>query len=123
MAAKKRKKLPKECPLEVRVMGKVFTVVAQKLDTEYGTMDPMSQVITIDPGATGTGNIEDTLLHELFHATESHAGLKYNEKWVRPISSGILAILRDNPKLVKFLIGTEGVQQLRETEDVGTTPV
>lgn len=118
MAAKKRKKLPQGCPTSVKVMGKVFTVVSGKLEHAYGTMDPMSLVITIDPEATGKGNIEDTLLHELVHAAEYHAGLKFNEKWVRPVSSGLLAILKDNPELVRFLIGTEGVKQLTEVADV-----
>lgn len=123
MAVKKRKKLPKDCPTSVRVMGKVFKIVAATLDTDYGTMDPMTLTITIDPAAEGEGNIEDTLLHELVHAAESHAGLKYNEKWVRPISSGLLSILKDNPALVAFLLGAEGVRQVMEARDVGHAPV
>lgn len=123
MAAKKRKKLPKTCPVSVKVMGKVYTVVAGKLENAYGQMDPNSLAITIDPSVEGNGNIEDTLLHELVHAAEHHAGLRFNEKWVRPISSGLLAILKDNPLLVSYLIGDEAVAQITEDFHARHAPV
>lgn len=48
-----------------------------------------------------------TLMHELVHLVADHGGLeKFNEDetTVCVISTGLLAILRDNPKLANFLL-------------------
>ena len=47
----------------------------------------------------------DTLLHEAMHAVdhELHCGL--TEPQIRRVATGLLALLRDNPALVAFLMG------------------
>lgn len=97
-------------------MGKVFKIVGKSLPGLYGEMEPKKLQITMDPAFSGEGNLEDTLLHELFHAVESHAGLEYNEDWVRPVASGIFSVLRDNPALIRFLLGPEVLKQVFELE-------
>ncbi len=55
------------------------------------------------------GQTRETLLHEAMHALSNMAGLDHElgdeaeEKVVRRLAPLLLALLRDNPKLVRFL--------------------
>lgn len=53
---------------------------------------------------------QDTLLHECLHAVFEHSGLSHKmdsakeEKFVRGLAPWILMMLRENPRLVEFLL-------------------
>ncbi len=53
---------------------------------------------------------QDTLLHECLHTLFEHSGLSHKlndakeEKFVRRLAPWLLMLLRENPKLVEFLL-------------------
>lgn len=64
--------------------------------------DPTLQRITVKKGQP-LETEQDTLLHEITHALDSELNLKLSEKQVRGLATGILAILKDNPKVYQYL--------------------
>ena len=89
----------------LRIIGKVYAIQETTGEGDYG--QTFSDECRIEVRATQCHQQQaDTLLHEAFHAVdhELHCGL--TEPQVRRMSTGILALLRDNPALVAFL--TEG---------------
>lgn len=89
----------------LRIIGKVYAIQETAGEGDYG--QTFSDECRIEVRSTQCHQQQaDTLLHEAFHAVdhELHCGL--TEPQVRRMSTGILALLRDNPALVAFL--TEG---------------
>jgi hypothetical protein len=77
-----------------------------------GHTDYDELVITVDP-KLAADRFAEVLLHETLHATFEHCGLGYDlegqedgleEQVVRRLAPALLGVLRDNPKLVRFLI-------------------
>ena len=74
----------------------------------YGLTEPVSQLIHIDP-TLAASQMRDTVLHEVLHACLSLIGAdeflspSKEERLVRALSPALLQVLRDNPKLVRFL--------------------
>jgi Zn-dependent peptidase ImmA (M78 family) len=81
-----------------------------------GTCGEDTQTILIDP-LMGRDMERDTVLHELlhavFHLSDARAHLPKDdsgdtkdaeEKVIRPLASQLLELLRDNPKLVAYLL-------------------
>jgi Zn-dependent peptidase ImmA (M78 family) len=81
-----------------------------------GTCGEDVQSILIDP-QMGKDMERDTVLHELLHAVfhlyDVRSSLpedgdgdvkKLEERVVRPLATGLLVLLRDNPKLVDYLL-------------------
>ena len=46
----------------------------------------------------------DTLLHEVMHAVDHELHCGMTEPQIRRMATGLLALLRDNPALVAFLV-------------------
>lgn len=46
----------------------------------------------------------DTLLHEVMHAVDHEMHCSMSEPQIRRMSTGLLAVLRQNPALVAFLV-------------------
>ena len=88
-------------PVSVRVMGKRWVIEYREQD-EYGLCDYKQTKITISEDQS-LENMRDTVLHELVHAISNEVKAGLNEKQTATISTGVLAILRDNPGLVRFL--------------------
>jgi hypothetical protein len=93
-------------PSEVRVLG-------QRLEVEVlGRMDSPDKLGTfkIDQmrielaERQGRESMADTLLHELVHAGGDMLGLGLREQQVRGLTVALLALLRDNPELVGYLL-------------------
>ena len=87
----------------LRIIGKVYVVESKDGEGDYG--ETFSDQCRIEVRSTQCHQQQaDTLLHEAFHAVdhELHCGL--TEPQVRRMSTGILALLRDNPALVAFLV-------------------
>ena len=67
-----------------------------------GECDSDKQVITIlDQQPLETE--QDTLLHEVLHAVDDAMGLKMKEAQVKGAATGLLAVLKDNPRLAAYL--------------------
>lgn len=86
----------------LRIIGKLYAIEEKDGEGDYG--ECFADQCRIEVRSTQCHQQQaDTLLHEAFHAVdhELHCGL--TEPQVRRMSTGILALLRDNPELVAFL--------------------
>ena len=90
----------------VRVIGKTygisFTSSGPLAEDELGELDPALQKITIKKGQP-LETEQDTILHEIVHAIDNELNLDMKEKQVRGLATGILAVLKDNPRLSSYL--------------------
>lgn len=90
----------------VRVLGRKYQVVAKDIEGLFGRCDNASAIITVCPGQDAHGS-RDTLLHEVLHAILHQQGYnnqyKEEERYVRPLATGLITVLRENPTLVKYL--------------------
>lgn len=92
-------------PTVVNILGKPYTIaVVESLDdgASVGEMSEHLQQILIAAGQTFE-NERDTVLHEIVHSVEYRLLLKMREKQVAILATGLLQILRENPKLVAYL--------------------
>lgn len=93
-------------PYAVRVIGKTYDIhyVSGKPleEDDLGELDPALQRITIKKGQP-LETEQDTVLHEALHAVDSELNLNLSEKQVRGLATGILAVLKDNPKFYQYL--------------------
>jgi len=93
-------------PEKVRILGKTYLikyVSAEPLAAdEMGECEPDAQTICIRE-AQSLQSEQDTLLHECLHALENLLSLKLRHDDVVRITTGIHALLRDNPHLIAYL--------------------
>lgn len=90
------------------------TVVDKIVDDEDGT-ESWGQIvyedyeITVQKDQPSASIAVDTLLHELIHAVwhntdlRGEVGAKLEERIVRNLSSGLIALFRDNPQFLKWM--------------------
>lgn len=93
-------------PETVRILGKTFRlqyVAAEPLAAdEMGECDPDAQLISIRE-AQSLQSEQDTVLHECIHALENLLSLKLKHDDVVRLTTGMHALLRDNPSFVSYL--------------------
>lgn len=92
-------------PETIKILGKPYAVNMVSLLDDGATVGEMSehhQAITMAEGQTFE-NERDTLLHEIVHAVEERLLLKMRETQVARLSTGLLQVLRENSKLVRYL--------------------
>jgi hypothetical protein len=88
-------------------------VIGKTYDIHYGTgkplgkddigdFDPAEQRITIRTGQK-IETEQDTLLHEVLHAIDSELNLNTSEEQIAGLATGLLAVLKDNPKFYSYL--------------------
>ena len=91
-------------------MGKTYDihwVSGKPLDEDdLGELDPTLQKISIRKGQPWEQE-QDTLLHEVVHAVDCELSLNMKESQVHGVATGILAVLKDNPKLMRFITRTK----------------
>ena len=96
-------------PKWVRIIGKRYkTRVVEKVDDEEsdGESCPVSQTLTLKE-AHGFENARDTALHESIHGVDHQMHLNLSEQQVEGLGTGILALLRENPAFVRWLMARE----------------
>jgi hypothetical protein len=71
-------------------------------EDDLGEFDPALQKIIVRKGQP-LETEQDTLLHEVIHAIDSELNLNLSEKQVRGSATGLLAVLKDNPKFYSYL--------------------
>lgn len=87
----------------IRIIGKVYAVEEKDGDGDYG--ECFSDQCRIEVRATQCHQQQaDTLLHEAFHAIDHELHCGMSEPQIRRMATGALALLRDNPDLVAFLV-------------------
>lgn len=91
----------------VRVLGRSYKVTRKRDKVNNGYCDVTKGVLNVAPGADAFTD-KDTLLHEIMHAIlyqqNQHRPYKLEESFVRPLATGIIAVLQDNPQLAQWLI-------------------
>ena len=93
-------------PASVRVLGRTYKVTCENEPTRAGYCDNRAGVLNVMPDQDEF-SLRDTLLHECMHALlyqqgSTHA-YKLEEKFVRPLATGLMTLFQDNPALVKTL--------------------
>ena len=101
-------------PERIRILGKRFVISFVPAgddglrdspeDTEpgVGRCDPDKQRIWIEDGQPIESE-QDSVLHEILHCVEHSMGLDVPEEVVRGFATGLLAVLKDNPRLITYL--------------------
>lgn len=98
-------------PTKIKVAGfdisvEPFTPIKQFSENRYGDFNEVTGRIRVEnPGVSNLRQL-DTLLHELNHAIWWAYGIKDEDKEERTVSvmaTGMVQILRDNPKLLKYI--------------------
>lgn len=114
MSRKKSKRYPDE--LSFRFSGFDWTIKFLEIDTDrFGDTDTDSKEVKIYYKGKSDQNIIETLIHELVHVAVFdladsifHFDVddvdKKEENLIRLTSPRIFAIMRDNPKLVDFIV-------------------
>ena len=93
-------------PAKIKILGKVYQIRYTKdaplEEDELGMCDPNEQSIYVRDGQPS--EVEgDTILHECLHALESLLELKLRHEDVVRITTGLHALIRDNPGLLAYL--------------------
>lgn len=99
----------KGLPKTVRVMGKRYKMrVVDKVDDEDsdGECDSSVQVCLLKRNV-GFEPAIDTAWHEACHAVEQQLNLEMDHQMFQQFVVGILALMRDNPSFVKFVMARE----------------
>lgn len=101
-------------PSKVKVLGRVYKMrsdaTTNALANSEGLHNPRGDEILLDT-TVAPAQLRDAVLHELLHAVWYASALdqKYTstdeEDAIWTLTPLILALLRDNPKLVKYLCG------------------
>lgn len=96
-------------PKRLVVIGKRYKVrIVEKVDDEDsdGESDPCEQTILVKE-AHGFENARDTALHEAIHAVDHQMHLNLTEQQVEGLGTGVLALMRQNPAFVRWLMAVE----------------
>lgn len=96
-------------PKRIKIIGKRYRVsVVEKVDEEdsWGESDAVNQVLLLHE-AQGFGAARDTALHEAIHGVDHQMHLALTEQQVEGLGTGILALMRDNPSFVRWLMAKE----------------
>lgn len=91
-------------PASLDLLGKRWAITQKKDAKNFGTTYHAKLNINVNP-TSALDHQRDTLLHEVIHALEVEGQLKMSERQVCGIATLLLAALRQNPALVKFLLG------------------
>lgn len=93
-------------PAKLKILGKPFKVEfgnsAPLEDGDMGDCNTEGQAITIREGQP-LDNEQDSVLHEVIHAVSDYMEINLKEGQVTKLATGLLAVLKDNPKFVTYL--------------------
>lgn len=94
----------------IRVMGKRVRMNwdATLPDKDWGEYDPNTATISVAP-MVAIDEKKETVLHEILHAIETMSGNSIPETYIRALSVGLFAVLRDNKTVTQWI--------LEETDD------
>lgn len=99
--------LPKK--VKVGTLSYTLEVVPDLKDEGHGINGmcvPDELKIMVDAASPSNAHAVDTVVHEIFHAIWDERGLPKKpdeERAVRCLSTGVVALFQDNPKLVNWI--------------------
>lgn len=97
--------------MKIRIAGREFKVKFQK-SLHMGRLSDIAGRVVVDyqkiwvDQDNARGRQQEVLLHEVIHAVDFNAGLKLTEEATTALANGLLAVMLDNPKFVRFLTRT-----------------
>jgi hypothetical protein len=95
--------MPAVRPTKIKILGKVFAVGNGPLaDDLNGECDTDAQKLAVRDGQPLESE-QDTVLHEVLHAIDEAMGLRMKEAQVKGCATGLLAVLKDNPRFTSYL--------------------
>ena len=103
-------------PERLKILGKPFKVLwlTDELDSSLnGECDSDGQEIKVRDGLP-VEQLQDTLLHEVIHAIDEAMDARMSESQVKKLATGLLAVLKDNPRFGSFLKKKNAPAQRRE---------
>ena len=90
-------------PSELSIIGRNVNVIMTELPNgQLGECDIENNTIRMRPGQPLSVEA-DTLLHECMHCVDERFQLKLSERQVYCITVGIMALLKDNESLLRYL--------------------
>lgn len=90
-------------PSLLKIVGREYNVVkVEEYDEKVGGVDFENSTIVVKDGQQRLLEA-DTLLHESLHIIDEIFQLELSERQVYCITSGLIALLRDNPALVSYI--------------------
>lgn len=87
----------------------------READVTYGQSDMRDSTILLSPEQSA-GQLRDTMLHEVLHCVMDQTNIRHGgdkaliptgddeERLIHALSPALLAVLRDNPRLIAFLL-------------------
>lgn len=90
-------------PSSLKIVGREYDVIKiEEYDEKVGGVDFENSTIVVKDGQQRLLEA-DTLLHESLHIIDEMFQLELTERQVYCITSGFIALLRDNPELVSYI--------------------
>lgn len=90
-------------PQKLKIIGREYKVeYNEELNGLYGRCDERNQLISITPNQLPAIEV-DTVLHEVVHAVSDMMNLQMKERQVYCITTGLIAVMKDNPELLDYL--------------------
>jgi cob(I)alamin adenosyltransferase len=90
-------------PQKIRILGRDYIVeYNEELNGLYGKCDERNQLISIAPNQLPSLEV-DTVLHEIVHGISDVMNLGMKERQVYCITTGLIAVMKDNPDFLEYL--------------------
>lgn len=89
-------------PSLLKIVGREYNVTKVEECDDVGGVDFENSAIVVKDGQQQLLEA-DTLLHESLHIIDDIFQLELSERQVYCITSGIIALLRDNPTLISYI--------------------
>lgn len=90
-------------PSSLKIVGREYEIVkVEEYEEQVGGVDFENSTIVIKDGQQRLLEA-DTLLHESLHIIDEIFQLELSERQVYCITSGLIALLRDNPNLMLYI--------------------
>lgn len=90
-------------PSSLKIVGREYEIVkVEEYEEQVGGVDFENSTIVIKDGQQRLLEA-DTLLHESLHIIDEIFQLELTERQVYCITSGLIALLRDNPNLMLYI--------------------
>lgn len=107
-----------DLPVKIRVLGVDLTIQTANCGTSLGFFDAGAATIFLREGMNRQAT-KDVLLHELVHAVSHALDLGLDERTTSAVSRGLLAIVSDNPALLRWLGEQEDGHGMHEENEEG----
>lgn len=77
-------------------------------DTAVGSIDNHACTITVDSHVNCSAHAKSVLLHEIFEVLVYRLSLGLPHEKICQIEAGLIQVIRDNPKLIKYISEADG---------------